>query len=71
MREIKRWHDHDIKGNRLRNYMKEVGKKNSTIMTIVKQTRLEQAHNYTDGHKCLNFRKKIMRFRIHISDAAL
>jgi len=45
--------------------------KNSNIMTIVKQTRLEQAQNYTDGHKCLNFRKKIMKFRIHISDFAL
>ena len=71
LREIKRWHDHDIKGNRLRNYMKEVGKQNSSIMTIEMQTRLEQAHNYTDAHKCLNFRKKIMRCRIHISDAAL
>lgn len=40
-------------------------------MTIVKQTRLEQAHNYTDGHKCLNFRKKILKFRIHISELAL
>ena len=36
MREIKRWHDNDIKGNRLRNYVKEVQKKNSGIMTIMK-----------------------------------
>ena len=39
-------------------------------MTIQKQTRLELAHNHTDGHKCLNIRKKIMKFRIYISDAA-
>ena len=39
-------------------------------MTIVKQTRLEQAHNYTDGHKCLNFRKKIMTYKIHVSNTA-
>lgn len=39
-------------------------------MTIVKQTRLEQAHSYTDGHKCLNFRKRIMKMRIHVSDVA-
>ena len=68
---IKKWHENDLKGNRLRNYMKEVGKRNSNIMTITKQTRLEQAHNYTDGHKCLNTRKKIMKFRIHVSDACL
>jgi len=24
----------------------------------------------TDGHKCLNFRKKIKKFRIYVSDAA-
>ena len=24
----------------------------------------------TDGHKCLNFRKKLMKFRIHVSNAA-
>lgn len=39
-------------------------------MTIVEQTRLELAHNHTDGHKCLNFRKKIMKVRIHVSNAA-
>lgn len=55
----------------MRNYMKEVGKCNSDILSIVKQTRLEQVHNYTDGHKCLNFRKKVRKCRIHISEAAL
>ena len=39
-------------------------------MTIVPQTRLERAQKYTDGHKCLNQRKQIMKCRIHISDAA-
>ena len=39
-------------------------------MTIVKQTRLERAHNYTDGHKCLNLRKKLLKVRIHMSEAA-
>ena len=39
-------------------------------MTIVEQTRLEKAHSHTDGHKCLNFRKKCLKFRIHVSDAA-
>ena len=43
---------------------------NSDIMAIVEQTRLERAHSHTDGHKCLNIRKKIMKFRIHVSDAA-
>lgn len=71
LREVRRWHDADIKGNRKSYYMKEVLGKNSKIMTIVKQTRLEQAHNYTDGHKCLNFRKKILKVRIHISEASL
>ena len=56
---------------RQRYYEKEVIGKNANIMTIVKQTRLEQAHNYKDGHKCLNFRKKIMKFRIHVSEASL
>lgn len=67
---IKRWHENDLKGNRLRNYFKEVGKRNSSIMTIVPQTRLEIAHNMTDGHKCLNFRKKVNKVRINVSDAA-
>ena len=40
-------------------------------MTIVNQSRLEQVLNYTDGHKCLNSRKKIMKFRIIVSDTAL
>ena len=40
-------------------------------MTILPTTRLERAHSRTDGHKCLNFRKKIDKFRIHVSDAAL
>jgi hypothetical protein len=70
LREIKRWRDNDTKGNRKSYYVKEVINKNANIMTIVKQTRLEQAHNYTDGHKCLNFRKKAIKFRIHVSDAA-
>ena len=70
LREIKRWRDSDTKGNRKTYYIKEVQKKNNDIMTIVDQTRLERAHSYTDGHKCLNFRKKVMKFRIHISDAA-
>jgi len=71
LREIKRWRDNDNKGNRKSYYVKEVVNRNANIMTIVKQTRLEQAHNYTDGHKCLNFRKKIIKFRIHVSDAAI
>lgn len=35
MREIKRWRDNDIKGNRLSYYTKEVMIKNSNVMTIV------------------------------------
>ena len=69
--QTKKWNEKDLKGKRQFNYIKEVSKKNSSIMTIVQQSRLEQAHNYTDGHKCLNLRKKIMKFKIHISDAAL
>lgn len=59
-----------MKGNRSTYYIKEVRKKNADIMTIVEQTRLERAHSYKDGHKCLNFRKKLMKFRIHVSEAA-
>ena len=40
-------------------------------MTIVDQTRLERAHSLTDGHKCLNFRKKVLKFKIHVSDASM
>ena len=39
-------------------------------MTVVPQTRLERAHKYTDGHKCLNFRKKMIKFRIQVSEGA-
>ena len=70
LREIKRWRDSDIKGNRQCYYIKEVQSKNANIMTIQKQTKLELAHNYTDGHKCLNTRKKIMKVRIYISEAS-
>ena len=41
VREIKRWRDKDIKGNRKRYYLKEVQSSNADIMTITKQTRLE------------------------------
>ena len=51
--------------------MKEVQNRNSNILTIVNQSRLEKVHNYTDGHKCLNFRKDIMRCRVKISDACI
>ena len=71
LREIKRWRDNDTKGNRKNYYVKEVVGKNAAIMTIVKQTRLEQAQNYTDGHKCLNVRKKIIKFRIIVSDTSI
>ena len=70
MREIGRWNNNDIKGRRKTAFVKEVQLKNATIMTVVPQTRLERAHHYTDGHKCLNTRKKIMKCRIHISDSA-
>ena len=39
-------------------------------MTVLPQERLERAHHYTDGHKCLNTRKRIMKCRIHISNAS-
>ena len=68
-REIKRWRDNDIKGNRERYYTKEVYNKNASIMTIVEQSRLERNFNYTDGHKCLNLRKRLMRFQIHVNEA--
>lgn len=70
MREIKRWNNNDIKGRRQAAFVKEVACKNAGIMTIVPQTRLERAHKYTDGHKLLNFRKKIMKIRIQISEFA-
>lgn len=41
-----------------------------SILAVVPQTRLERAHNYTDGHKCLNTRKAIMKCRIHVSEMA-
>ena len=37
-----RWRDNDIKGNRKAHYEKEVASRNSDIMTIVNQTRLEK-----------------------------
>ena len=37
---------------------------------MVKQSRLEQVNNYTDGHKCLSFRKKMMLIRVYISNFA-
>lgn len=43
---------------------------NQDILTVVKQSRLEQVNNYTDGHKCLPFRKRVMRFRVIVSDGA-
>ena len=39
-------------------------------MTIEKKTRMEMAQIMTDGHKCLNVRRKIKKFRIYISDAS-
>ena len=40
-------------------------------MTIVSQSRLERANNYTDGHKCLETRKNIMKVRIYVSEFSL
>ena len=54
MREIRRWNNADIKGRRKTGFEKQVQRSNMNIMTIVPQTRLERAHKYTDGHKCLN-----------------
>ena len=36
-----KWNEKDLKGKRQFNYIKEVSKKNSSIMTIVQQSRLE------------------------------
>ena len=69
LREIKSWRDKDIKGNRERYYTKEVYNKNANIMTIVTQSRLEQNEKYTDGHKCLNVRKRLIKFGIHVNEA--
>ena len=44
---------------------------NSDIMTVEKKTRMELAKDYTDGHKCLNIRRKIRKCRIWISDMAI
>ena len=68
MKSIAVWRNNDIKGNRQTSYMKEVQNRNSNILTIVSQSRLERVQNYTDGHRCLNVRKDIMRFRIKVSD---
>jgi len=70
MREIKRWNNNDIKGRRSTAFIKEVQLKNAKIMTVVNQTELEKAHKYTDGHKCLNQRKKIKKCKVHITDFA-
>ena len=41
IKEMTRWRDNDVKGNRKRYYINQVRNKNASIMTIVKQSRLE------------------------------
>lgn len=65
-----RWRVGDVKGNRKNMYTKELLAKNVNIHTVVNQSRLEQAHAYTDNYKCLPFRKRVIKFKIHISDFA-
>lgn len=71
LREMTRWRDHDIKGNRKTLYTKEVAAKTSKIMTITEQTRLEKLVHYEDPWPMLNWRKKIMKARILVNETAL
>ena len=43
---------------------------NASITTVVKQTKLEQVQNYTDGFKCLKQRRNIMKFRVYVTGTA-
>ena len=40
-------------------------------MTVEKKSRMELAKDYSDGHKCLNFRRKIIKCRVWISECAI
>lgn len=51
-------------------YLKEVIAINAGITTVATQSLLEQNHNYVDTFRCLQCRKKIMKFRIYITEVA-
>jgi hypothetical protein len=70
-REMARWNLNDIKGSHKTLYTKSVHSQNQDIMTIVKQSNLDEVHNYTDRYCCLPTRKKIMKYRVYVTNCAI
>jgi hypothetical protein len=80
LNEMSRFKTLDNKGNKKSKYplnsnfvalyIKEIQKKNDPILTITEKTRLEKLTIYEDGWPCLDTRKRFLKIKIYINEAA-
>ena len=61
-----KWKQNDVKGIKKNAYIKEIQKKNESILSVTDKSALEKLEVYTDRFPLLHFRKQVRRIMIFI-----
>jgi methyltransferase-like protein len=61
-----KWKQNDVKGIKKNAYIKEIQKKNESILTVTDKSGLEKLEVYTDRFPLLHFRKQVRKLMIFI-----